>query len=76
MENGINKGKNIMNIPDKTLCKGCQHKIFVKGQWCYMFLKAPNTLPCGQHDMYKEQRRINGRKLFYHMKIADAITKM
>ncbi len=40
-------------------CEGCQHirnaDDFIG--FCYMFDTEPETLPCGQHDKYKEVRQ-------------------
>lgn len=44
-------------------CNGCEHKEDIKSQWCYMFEKQPDILPCCQHDKYKEQCQIMGRKI-------------
>jgi hypothetical protein len=48
----------------KELCKGCGHLACTeRGNYCYMFEKAPENLPCGQHDKYKAQRERNGKLL-------------
>ncbi len=42
-------------------CKGCKHITDNGNEFCYMFLKAPEVLPCGQHDKYKLERELTGR---------------
>jgi hypothetical protein len=46
-------------------CDGCQHirnaDDFVG--FCYMFDEEPETLPCGQHDKYKEVRKATAKRI-------------
>ena len=46
-------------------CNGCKHREDQDG-WCYMFEQRPEETPCGQHDMYAAQRRLNGQRLINH----------
>lgn len=47
------------------LCTGCRFIQYEKdeGNYCYMFEKAPDKLPCGQHDKFKELVKANGEIL-------------
>ena len=59
--------KTIQN--DNIKCEGCQYKQEHSNyQWCYMFKNEPDTIPCGQHDMYAEQRKENGRRMVEQFK--------
>ena len=44
-------------------CSGCRHQkdTYTNG-WCYMFQNPPVDLPCGQHDMFEDLRRENGKR--------------
>ena len=48
-------------------CDGCRHILSDGDGWCYMFKDEPETLPCGQHNMYAEQRKITGQKIYEKM---------
>lgn len=52
-----------MNSSDHKACEGCKHITNKTDEFCYMFFKKPNTLPCAQHDKYADLRRANGRKI-------------
>jgi len=49
-----------MNSYHCEACEGCKHITNRTDEFCYMFKKAPEVLPCGQHDKYELQRRITG----------------
>ena len=53
----------IVNSFDTKGCEGCRfiEPSFVE-EFCYMFEKAPEKLPCAQHDKYKELREANGKR--------------
>jgi len=58
------------------LCLDCKHsKHPEENNYCYMFEKAPEKLPCGQHDMYKKLRDENGKIILNMMKIFDYIKR-
>lgn len=44
-------------------CIGCNHAKVIPGHWCYMFLKAPEVLPCAQHNKYKRIRELTGKRI-------------
>jgi hypothetical protein len=40
---------------------GCRHQGKGEGSdYCYMFRKAPDKLPCGQHDKFAVERKVIG----------------
>lgn len=43
-------------------CLDCTHSKQREdnGNYCYMFEKSPEHLPCGQHDKFAEARRLTG----------------
>ena len=51
-----------MNAAQFSECEGCKHREYKTPFFCYMFKDKPEKLPCGQHDKYAEQRKINGEK--------------
>jgi len=59
-------------------CLDCSHsKHADEVNYCYMFEKAPETLPCGQHDKFAEVRKMTGRLITKHPEIlAMMITSM
>jgi hypothetical protein len=51
-------------------CLDCSHsKEIEKGNYCYMFKDMPKNLPCGQHDKFENQRKINGKLILQHPEI-------
>lgn len=51
-------------------CLGCKHsKEKDEGNYCYMFEKAPDILPCGQHDKFAEARKMTGQLITEHPEI-------
>ena len=44
-------------------CSGCQHIQSDNKTGCYMFEKKPDVLPCGQHDMFKEEREMTAKMI-------------
>lgn len=59
-------------------CDGCRHNIPSSTDFCYMFEKEPEELPCGQHDKYYQMRKAFGRLLLknpflMHMVINEAM---
>ena len=43
-------------------CLDCKNsKDIEPGNYCRMFIDVPEHLPCGQHDMFLEQRRAMGK---------------
>ena len=50
-----------MIASEDNRCNGCKHQNDrANDDWCYMFEKRPDNLPCGQHDKFAELRRKNG----------------
>jgi len=71
-------GNNIKNSISCAGCEGCQHRLTVVNQWCYMFRDKPEKVPCGQHDKFRLHREITGRMLKKHPEmflafVADAL---
>lgn len=58
----------MVNSIDCKGCHGCKHRRNISKQWCYMFDKKPNTLPCGQHDKFKLYRKITGNLIYKFVK--------
>lgn len=52
-----------MNSSNNEKCVGCKYITGDNSSYCYMFETSPEILPCAQHDMYAEQRKINGKKI-------------
>ena len=48
-------------------CEGCQWQRTEEpgqpGNWCYMFEKAPDPLPCGQHDRFADVRAVTQKMI-------------
>ncbi len=44
-------------------CIGCSNNRPSSTDYCYMFEEKPATIPCGQHDKYKDMRQATGRLL-------------
>lgn len=62
-------------------CRGCRHDIPTDHNFCYMFEKQPEQLPCGQHDKYDQMRKAFGKLLLknpflMHLVINEAITPL
>lgn len=62
-------------------CDGCNHqrKSLDFVGYCYMFDEEPETLPCGQHDKYKEVRQataalIAKHPFMVHLLVLEALT--
>lgn len=54
----------------KEECLGCSHSEHPEGNnYCYMFQKAPEILPCMQHDKFAELRKCTGRLITDHPEI-------
>ena len=50
-----------MNTDDhqtpEEFCADCSHRpVGAPGDWCYMFQRAPDRLPCTQHDKFAPER--------------------
>lgn len=52
-----------MNCKTEPRCDGCRFKDLPESgdAWCYMFLNAPEELPCGQHDKFKKEVEAMGK---------------
>ena len=43
------------NATECTMCDGCRHQNSREGNdWCYLFRDAPEQIPCGQHDKFRD----------------------
>lgn len=52
-----------MKATEQPKCNGCTHRDNAEPEnFCYMFQRAPDRLPCGQHDMYADKRRETARR--------------
>jgi len=59
-----------MNASNEKLCDSCRHQHRQDNYppaWCYLFIKSPRTLPCGQHDKYEKLRKSNSARLLAEM---------
>jgi hypothetical protein len=47
-------------MKSKIKCKGCTHLKYLSHpeDYCYMFEKKPEIVPCKQHDKFKEEREV------------------
>lgn len=59
----IDYKENNVNSSECKKCEGCKHITNNVIGFCYMFVKPPEVLPCGQHDKYLLQRQATGRAI-------------